>query len=95
MPDNTQLGMLEDLARQLIAPRDQLWDHVEACIDTIPLDERPWRSSYLIKAQMHTWLAWQEEPGAPIGLAITRRYLDADAPQVQPLIQWIRRLFEL
>jgi hypothetical protein len=37
----------------------------------------------------------QEEPEKPMGQAITARYLDADAPHVQELIAWIRKLFEL
>ncbi len=38
---------------------------------------------------------WQEEPGKPMGQAITKRYLDATAPQAQQLIRWIRKLFDL
>jgi hypothetical protein len=45
------------------------------------------------KAQIHTWLAWQEEPGQPFGIAVTARYLDADAPHAQKLVDWVRRLF--
>jgi hypothetical protein len=77
------------------ASDDVLWNRVERCVDAIPESEQRWRPSYLMKAKMHTWLAWQEEPGAPIGLALTRRYLDGDAEQVQPLLAWIRKLFEL
>lgn len=47
------------------------------------------------KAHIHTWLAWQEEPGTPMGLAITKRYLNADAPYVQQLMDWISRLFDI
>jgi hypothetical protein len=48
-----------------------------------------------MKAQLHTWLAWQEQPGTPLGLAITNRYLDADALHAQQLMDWIRQLFDL
>ena len=48
-----------------------------------------------MKAQLHTWLAWQEQPGTPLGLAITNRYLDANAPHAQKLMDWIRQLFDL
>ncbi|MDQ3882101.1 MAG: hypothetical protein M3249_02935, partial [Thermoproteota archaeon] len=47
----------------------------------------------IIKAQLHTWLSWQHEPGTPLGLAITKRYLEADTLHAQRLITWIRRLF--
>ena len=48
-----------------------------------------------MKAHVHTWLAWQKEPGKPMGQAITKRYLDANAPHAQQLIVWIRKLFGL
>ena len=95
MPDNHLPGALGNLAHALIPGDDILWNHVEACIDAIPESARRWRPSYLMKAKMHTWLAWQEEPGAPIGQAVSKRFLSADAQQVQPLLAWIRRLFEL
>lgn len=47
------------------------------------------------KAYLHTWLAWQEEPGKPMGQAITKKYVDAQAPHAQLLISWLRQLFEL
>jgi len=56
---------------------------------------RRFRESYQAKAHLHTWLAWQEEPGTPMGLAITKRYLDAEAPYALLLLNWIRELFEL
>ncbi|MGH9822270.1 MAG: DUF3226 domain-containing protein [Blastocatellia bacterium] len=48
-----------------------------------------------MKAHIHTWLAWQEKPGLPLGLAITFRYLNPDAPSAQQLVAWVRRLFLL
>ena len=42
---------------------------------------------------MHTWLAWQENPGRPYGTAITARFLDAEAPQADVLVAWINYLF--
>ncbi len=53
------------------------------------------RDTHLPVAEIHTWLAWQEEPGSPLGQAITKRYLDADAPRAQQLMDWVRRLFDL
>ncbi len=51
------------------------------------------RPTYRIKAKIHTWLAWQKEPGKPLGQAITATYFNANAPHAQELIDWIRRLF--
>lgn len=95
MPDNSVPGMLENFVRFLVPQNDLLWDRVFLCIDSIPETERLFRSQHLIKAQIHTWLAWQNEPGSPLGLSITKRYLEADALHAQLLIQWIRRVFSI
>jgi len=46
-----------------------------------------------IKAQIHTWLAWQKEPGKPMGQAITKRFFDHTTPHAQQFMDWIRRLY--
>jgi hypothetical protein len=46
------------------------------------------------KAYIHTWLAWQKEPGKPLGQAVTARYFDPNAAQAVKLIDFLRRLFE-
>jgi hypothetical protein len=95
MPDNSVPGMLENFVKFLVPQNDLLWDRVVLCIDSIPEPEQLFRSQHLIKAQIHTWLAWQREPGSPLGLSITKRYLEADAPHARQLIEWIRRLFSI
>ena len=95
MPDNALPGMLENFIAFLVPPGDGLWPLSEGCLqEAMALDCR-FAVTHRPKALIHTWLAWQEEPGTPLGLAITKRYLDADAPHAQQLIAWIRRLFEL
>ena len=95
MPDNTLPGMLEHFVSFLGAADDPLWGIADGCLNEIPDDQRRFSPNHRIKAQIHTWLAWQKEPGTPFGSAITKRYLDANAPHAQQLIAWIRTLFEL
>ena len=95
MPDNQLPGKLENFARLLLPPDDTLWARVERCIRNIPVNERRFKEKDLIKAQMHTWLAWQEAPGKPIGQAITKDFLRADAPHAQTLIAWLKTLYAL
>ena len=45
------------------------------------------------KAIIHTWLAWQREPGKPFGTAITERFLDPDVAEARVIASWLRRLF--
>ena len=95
MPDNTLPGMLEDFISFLVPATDTLWPRAADCIAQIPADERLFPPQHQSKAHLHTWLAWQKEPGKPMGQAITKRFLDPDAPYAQTLIAWLRRLFDL
>lgn len=93
MPNNQLPGMLEDFVTYLVPPGDQLWNRARQCIEGIPTPERRYAVHHQIKAEIHTWLAWQEFPGTPIGLAITRRYLDGNTPVAQQFLAWLKQLF--
>lgn len=45
------------------------------------------------KARIHSWLSWQEAPGTPMGLSITKRYLTTENENCKQLINWMRKLF--
>ena len=94
MPDNTLPGMLEHFVSFLIPENDCLWPRAQESVERIPETERRFHSQHLIKAYVHTWLAWQKDPGTPMGQAINNRYLEADSKQAQRFIAWVRRLFE-
>jgi len=101
MPDNNVPGILEDFLSFLIPAKDLLWDRAQSCVDQIPKKEFAFNienkdlSSWDQKAKIHTWLAWQEEPGKPFGTAISEKYLDADTPHARKLTDWLNKLFEL
>ena len=95
MPDNTVSGMLENFVSFLIPQDDTLWGKADNSLRQISAEERRFPLDHRVKAQLYTWLAWQKEPGKPLGTAIAARYLDADAPHAQQLIAWIKRLFDL
>lgn len=91
MPDNRVPGALEHFIAALVPADDRLWPHVNTVLQQ--LVEQRFREEDRLKAHVHTWLAWQEEPGRPMGYAIGRGFLDPDVPQAERLIAWIRRLF--
>lgn len=95
MPDNTIPGMLEDFMSLLIPAGDMLWPMAQGIVQQVIAKDRRFPQTQEMKANMHTWLAWQEEPGKPMGQAITKRYLNANAPHAQQLMTWIRQLFDL
>ena len=91
MPDNKTSGSLEDFLRFLVPQSSALFDHAISSVSNIPT--RLFSQSNEPKAIIHTWLAWQKEPGLPYGTAITARFLDPDVPQVDLLVSWLKRLF--
>lgn len=95
MPDNTTPGMLEDFVSFLVRQQDALWPLSGDIVAQVMTKDCRFPPAHKIKARLHTWLAWQEEPGKPMGLSITARYLDADALHAQQLIKWLRQLFDL
>ena len=95
MPNNVLPGMIEDFIKFLVPEDDVLWPLAEEVVQKVVKTDRKFRLSYTSKAHLHTWLAWQEEPGGPMGQAITKRYLNANAPHAQELITWLRQLFEI
>ena len=94
MPDNNINGMLEDFMRFLIPANDNL---LPIASDTLIEIERQNFNKYSLghksKALIHTWLAWQEEAGKPLGQSITMRYLDTDNGTCLKLIDWLRITF--
>ena len=96
MPNNKLVGKIENFIRLLVAEeKENLWQIVEKVVSEIPDEEKLFANKDLIKAQVHTFLAWQDEPGRPMGESITRRYFQIDAPEALNFVEWIRRLFEL
>ena len=94
MPDNRLHGMLEDFLRYLVPDGSKLWAKaVEATGEALLIDEETFSEIHLAKARIHTFLAWQKEPGKPFGTAITARYLRADAPESHKFAEWLRQLF--
>jgi len=95
MPDNIKPGTLEDFIAELIPSTDNLWKYARQCVANIQPEQRRFKPSYEMKARVHTWLAWQEEPGTPLGQAVTKRYLDAEKSQAQVFVAWLKQLFML
>jgi hypothetical protein len=93
MPDNQTKGILEDFLHFLVPSGSRLFGHVKSSVAAIPESERRFSQLAEPKAIIHTWLAWQQEPGKPLGTAITAKFLDANVPQVDVLVAWLKALF--
>jgi len=93
MPDNRINGILEDFLQFLVPVGSLLFEHVILSIEGIPENEIKFTLVNKPKVIMHTWLAWQSDPGRPFGTAIKAKFLDPDVPQVGVLVDWLNRLF--
>lgn len=93
MPNNTIPGILEDFIGFLVPKGDKLLKHSVCSVDSLP--EKRFKESYQSKAIIHTWLAWQKEPGTPLSAAITKNYLDCDKECVRSFVGWLNCLFNI
>ena len=94
MPNNNLNGMLEDFIAFLVPNDDKLLPIVRTNLDNI---EKEALNKYLLihksKATIHSWLALQEDPGTPMGLSITKKYLSTNEENCLILINWLNNLF--
>lgn len=97
MPNNQSAGALEDFAIRLMPSDDALWNYACHCVDGLEdnMEATQFARLSVSKARVHTWLAWQEEPGLPMGAAIRDKILDPEAEQAVRFVEWIRNLFGL
>jgi hypothetical protein len=94
MPDNQITGMLEDFVRQLIPENDLMQPEADRILNEIEAAAiQQYAPKDRAKAFIHTWLAWQESPGRPMGQTITAKVLEKDAPIAATFTDWLKRLF--
>jgi uncharacterized protein DUF3226 len=96
MPDNASEGDLELFLRYLVpVPSEPLWKHATECAASAKSKGAPHREAHVSKANLYTWLAWQDPPGQSPGLAITKKILDPSSEKATPFVNWFRNLYEL
>lgn len=92
MPDNRNPGMLEDFLIEL-APQDGI-EAARNCIANSQNKElTSFKTVHLSKAVIHTYLAWQDEPGKPLGQAVTAQVLQPNTQTAKAFVDWLKRLF--
>lgn len=91
MPDNQSPGELESFLSEMIPAGDPVWPLAKGYIDGIPPEHRKFKDKHL-QAQVHAWLAAQEEPRPP-WQAIGAHDLAIDGPFCERFTKWLRDLF--
>ena len=99
MPDNSSAGMLETFLRYSIPQEaETLWQTAEKTASEIETQFREdirFKSVHLDKAKMHTYLAWRDPPGVPVGQAVVKGLLSHDSEAVHAFLQWLSDTLEL
>ena len=95
MPDNRRIGALEDFLQDLIDDSDVLLPHARESTAKAKARGARFPEKDSVKALVHAWLAWQEEPGRPYGVAIKSRYLRDDSDAAERFVAWFGRVFGL
>ncbi|WP_295576610.1 DUF3226 domain-containing protein [uncultured Stenotrophomonas sp.] len=92
MPNNRDNGALEDFLLSLIVPSDPVLGKATNVVDGLDATEKRFGPTGIKKAVVHTYLAWQESPGRPLGLAVNCNYFDARAANALDFESWYRQL---
>ncbi len=95
MPDNQREGTLENFLRDLVEEEDPLLPYAEESVKHAKKLGAGFADSDADKALLHTWLAWQEEPGRPYGTAIRARYFRHDSAAARDFVAWFRTVFNV
>ncbi|EEZ39072.1 DUF3226 domain-containing protein [Photobacterium damselae] len=92
MPDNTVDGMLEDFCMKLAA--EASFGEVQTFLDSAKQSGLAnYKDVHNSKALIHCYLATQDEPGSPLGLAITKKVLSPDQPSAHIFTNWLKSVF--
>ena len=96
MPNNRFKGMLEDLLVRLIPDESShLHELARDCVAEARTNDAPFRNVHERKAEIYTWLAWQDPPGLRLHEAVKHGVLDPKRPESRPFVNWFRRLFDV
>ncbi len=93
MPNNSDEGMLEDWIKGCIQPDEQaLFNHAEDTVAGLPQPQK-FKEIHRTKAEVATWLAWQEHPGHGSYRAVEDGLISKNGPPYQNLAAWLGHIY--
>jgi hypothetical protein len=96
MPDNQMRGMLETFLADIVPEGKQdLWQFAKKATAEAKSHQAPFKDSQRDKANIYSWLAWQNPPGRQLHQAVMERILDPHHPKSKPFVTWFKRLYDL
>lgn len=92
MPNNQTEGMLEDFCLEMVEP--QAYQVAKDSVENAQVKGvATFIQAHFSKAIVHTYLAWQDEPGRPLGQSITDQALRPNTKTAISFTEWLKRLF--
>jgi hypothetical protein len=97
MPDNRMRGMLETFLAYMIPDGGEaLWEFAQATTQDVQQNYAVrFKAAHLDKANIYTWLAWQNPPGQQLHQSIMQRILDPKHSKSQKFVTWFKNLYGL
>jgi hypothetical protein len=96
MPDNRLEGGLESFLKHLVpAGKERLWSLAVESVDRARALGSDCKDAHLSKAELYTWMAWQDPPGQNPGVALSRNVLNPHLPSAAPFVAWFKNLYRL
>ena len=94
MPNHVNNGMFEDCLLETIHTTSQL-ALLATARDTIKNlgSQRLFIDKHISKAELSTWLAWQEDIGMSVGYAYHKGLFNKEHSNIQSLITWLQKVF--
>lgn len=92
MPNNQDSGMLEDFCMELAEPASL--EFAARCVEQAKANGlTTFKEVHHSKAIIHTYIAWHDEPGCPLGRAITKQALRPHTEIAERFTNWLYQLF--
>ncbi|UXE61188.1 MAG: hypothetical protein KA717_38405 [Woronichinia naegeliana WA131] len=92
MPNNQDSGILEDFCAKLAEPNSLKF--AETCVkQASESNVTTFKEVDYSKAVIHTYLSWHDEPGYPLGKAITSQALRPQTEVAFKFTEWLKHLF--
>ncbi len=96
MPDNKSEGGLETFLKHLVPnSAEPTWKHATESVQQAKRIGCGCRDPHVPKANLFTWLAWQDPPGQSPGESLTKKILDPLSPSANTFVSWFRKLYML
>ncbi|SLM27990.1 conserved hypothetical protein [Desulfamplus magnetovallimortis] len=93
MPNNQDPGMLEDFLMEMA--EESAMNAASQCVETAKQGGfTHFKQPHYSKAIIHTYLAWQDEPGKPLGQSVTAHALRPDTEIALIFVEWLSNLFK-